>query len=90
MVEILHLGADQSVITVSEEVDDVMALAAALRAAQPRHVQPPTFRQVAEFPVALVEILRAKGLDILNDPAAMKKVLNDPEFAAFRTTAGRV
>ena len=89
MVETLHLGPDRSVVTVNQEVDDVLARCAAMRAAQPAFSKPPTFRQVAEVPVALVRILAARGMDIINDPQAMKKFLNDPEFAAFRTTTGR-
>ena len=32
----------------------------------------------------------AQGLDILNDPEAMRKFLNDPDNRAFRTTLERV
>nr|DAN94096.1 MAG TPA: hypothetical protein [Caudoviricetes sp.] len=46
----------------------------------------PTFRKVASIPVAAVDIARAQGLDILNDPDDMRKFLNDPANAAFRTT----
>lgn len=50
----------------------------------------PTFRQVASIPVAAVDIAAAQGLDILNDPDDMRRFLNDPENAAFRTTMERV
>jgi hypothetical protein len=90
VVETLHLGLDQTVITVSQEADDIMARCAAHRAAQPAFSKPPTFRLVADIPVALVTILAAQGMDIINDPEAMRKFLNDPAFAAFRTTTGRV
>ena len=50
----------------------------------------PTFRQVARIPVAAVDIAAAHGLDILNDPDDMRRFLNDPENAAFRTTMERV
>jgi len=90
VVETLHLGPDKSVLTVSQEAGGVMERCAAMRAAQPAFSKPPVFRQVAEVPVALVSILAARGLDIINDPAAMRKFLNDPAFAAFRTTSGRV
>ena len=46
----------------------------------------PTFRKVASIPVAAVDIAKAQGLDILNDPDDMRKFLNDPANAAFRTT----
>ena len=50
----------------------------------------PTFRQVARIPVSAVDIAAAQGLDILNDPDDMRRFLNDPENAAFRTTMERV
>lgn len=46
----------------------------------------PTFRRVASIPVAAVDIAKAQGLDILGDADDMKKFLNDPANAAFRTT----
>ena len=46
----------------------------------------PTFRRVASIPVAAVDIAKAQGLDILNDPDDMRKFLNDPMNRAFRTT----
>ena len=46
----------------------------------------PTFRKVASIPVAAVDIAKAQGLDILNDPDDMRKFLNDPMNKAFRTT----
>ena len=50
----------------------------------------PTFRKVASIPVAVVDIVAAQGLDILKDPDAMRKFLNDPDNRAFRTTLERV
>lgn len=46
----------------------------------------PTFRKVASIPVAAVDIAKAQGLDILGDPDDMRRFLNDPANAAFRTT----
>nr|DAZ46646.1 MAG TPA: hypothetical protein [Caudoviricetes sp.] len=46
----------------------------------------PTFRRVASIPVAVVDIAKAQGLDILGNPDDMRKFLNDPANAAFRTT----
>ncbi len=43
-----------------------------------------TFRRVASIPVAVADIAAAQGLDILNDPEAMRKFLNDPDNRAFR------
>lgn len=53
------------------------------------HRKTGAFHCVAEFPVVLVDKLRGMGLDIMNDRDALKKVLNDPEFAAFRTSMGK-
>ena len=50
----------------------------------------PTFRKVASIPVAAVDIAKAQGFDILNDPDALRLWLNAPENAAFRTTTERV
>lgn len=50
----------------------------------------PTFRRVASIPVAVVDIAKAQGLDILNNQDDMRKFLNDPMNRAFRTTMERV
>lgn len=50
----------------------------------------PTFRKVASIPVAAVDIAAAQGMDILNDPEAMRYWLNCTENSAFRTTTERV
>lgn len=50
----------------------------------------PTFRKVASIPVAVIDIAKAQGLDILNDKDAMRRFLNDPQNRAFRTTLERV
>ena len=50
----------------------------------------PTFRRVASIPVAVIDIARAQGIDLLNDPDAMRRFLNDPDNLAFRTTLERV
>ena len=54
------------------------------------HRKPRAFRLVAEIPVALAEVLKAQGIDIMNDKKALRQVLNDPAFRVFRTTTGRV
>lgn len=46
----------------------------------------PSFRKVASIPVAAVDIAKAQGLDILNDPDDLKRFLNDSNNKAFRTT----
>lgn len=50
----------------------------------------PTFRKVASIPVAVVDIAKAQGLDILNDAEALRSFLNDRDNRAFRTTLERV
>lgn len=50
----------------------------------------PTFRKVASIPVAVIDIAKAQGLDILNDRDAMRYFLNHPDNRAFRTTLERV
>ncbi len=39
---------------------------------------------------AVADMAAAQGLDILNDPEAMRKFLNDPDNRAFRTTLEKV
>ncbi len=48
------------------------------------------FRCLAELPAALVEDLKAQGMDICTDREALRRVLNDPAFAAFRCSTGRI
>ena len=50
----------------------------------------PTFRKVASIPIAVFDIALAQGYDLMNDPAALKRFLNDPQNRAFRTTLERV
>jgi hypothetical protein len=50
----------------------------------------PVFRRVASIPVAVADIAKAQGLDILRDPEAMRRFLNDRDNLAFRTTLERV
>lgn len=50
----------------------------------------PVFRKVASIPIAVFDIALAQGYDLLNDPDALKRFLNDPQNRAFRTTLERV
>ena len=50
----------------------------------------PTFRRVASIPVAVIDIAKAQGIDLMNDPDALRAFLNDPQNRAFRTTLERV
>ena len=47
---------------------------------------PPVFRKVASIPVAVVDIAKKYGLDIMNNPDDLRKFLNDAANKAFRTT----
>ena len=50
----------------------------------------PVFRRVASIPVAVADIAKAQGLDILNDPDDMRRFLNHRDNIAFRTTTEQV
>lgn len=50
----------------------------------------PVFRKVASIPIAVFDIALAQGYDLLNDPDALRRFLNDPQNRAFRTTLERV
>lgn len=50
----------------------------------------PVFRKVASIPIAVFDIALAQGYDLLNDPEALRRFLNDPQNRAFRTTLERV
>ena len=50
----------------------------------------PTFRKVASIPIAVFDIALAQGYDLMNDPEALRRFLNDPQNRAFRTTLERV
>ena len=79
------------IISRSQDVTEIIRQNLAEQNAQKCGFQKaPTFRKVASIPVAVVDIAAAQGLDILNDPDAMRKFLNDPDNRAFRTTLERV
>ena len=50
----------------------------------------PVFRKVASIPIAVFDIALHQGYDLLNDPDALKRFLNDPQNRAFRTTLEKV
>ncbi len=45
---------------------------------------------LAEIPLVLVDALKAQGLDILGNRDDLRRFLNDPQWAAFRCSTGRV
>ena len=79
------------IISRSQDVTEIIRQNRAEQNAQKCGFQKtPTFRKVASIPVAVVDIAAAQGLNIMNDPDAMRKFLNDPDNRAFRTTLERV
>ena len=52
--------------------------------------KPETFRQVADIPVAVIQLALAQGVDLMHDKDALRRFLNDPDNRAFRTTLERV
>jgi hypothetical protein len=90
IVERLH---DGNVIAVEQDVTAILRDCAESRAENDRFRgfrKPESFRHVASIPLAAIEIAKAAGMDVLNDPDAMRKFLNDPGNAAFRASSGRV
>lgn len=93
IVERLHDTARGQVISVEQDVAAILDAIRAERADNDRlrrFRKPEAFHPVARIPLALVDVLKAQGLNILADPDDMFRFLNDPTFAAFRTSTGRV
>ena len=81
----------EGVISRLQDVTEIVRLnRAAQNAPKCGFRKAPVFRRVASIPLAAADIAAAQGLDILNDPEAMRKFLNDPDNRAFRTTLERV
>ena len=82
---------EEGIISRAQDVTEIIRQNRAEQNAQKCGFQKaPVFRRVASIPVAVVDIAAAQGLDILNDPEAMRKFLNDPDNRAFRTTLEKV
>ena len=77
-----------------QECEEVMRRCAAERAADAMRGNRKTpymgQRCLAEIPVVLVDKLRGMGMDIMNDKEALRRFLNDPQWAAFRCSSGKV
>jgi len=76
-----------------QDVGGIVRLNRALRNESARHCgfrPAPVFRRVASIPLAVVDIAKAQGLDLLRDPEALRRFLNSRDNAAFRTTEERV
>ena len=76
-----------------QEVGGILRLNHALRTEHGRRCgfrPAPVFRRVASIPLAVVDIAKAQGLDLMRDPEALRRFLNDRDNAAFRTTEERV
>jgi hypothetical protein len=84
----VHIGADgiadQHAYVTTQDCDPVLRRVRAMR--EMKHDD--EFRPVAEIPLSIVGQLMREGR--WNDPAAMKRWLNDPDNAAFRVHGGRV
>ena len=90
IIETLH---DGRAIGIEQDVTDILELCRLNRTENDRFRgfrKIPEFQHVASIPLALVEIVKAKGMDILNDEEAMRAFLNNPENDVFRTSGGRV
>ena len=84
---------DNAVVAVSQDVTGVLEHCKANRDGNDRlrgFRKPEEMYHVASIPLALVEILRGQGMDILNDEVALFRFLNDPTYAGFRASTGRV
>ena len=76
-----------------QEVGGILRMNHALRTESGRRCgfrPAPVFRRVASIPLAVVDIAKAQGLDLMRDPEALRRFLNDRDNAAFRTTEERV
>ena len=76
-----------------QDVGGIVRLNSALRNESTRRCgfrPAPVFRRVASIPLAVVDIAKAQGLDLLRDPDALRRFLNSRENTAFRTTEERV
>ena len=76
-----------------QDVGGVLRLNHALRMESGRRCgfrPAPVFRRVASIPLAVVDIAKAQGLDLMRDTEALRRFLNDRDNAAFRTTEERV
>ena len=77
----------------AQDVSGILRLNSALRSGAARKCgfrPAPVFRRVASIPLAVVDIAKAQGLDLLRDPEALRRFLNDRDNTAFRTTEERV
>ena len=90
ITEVLH---DDNVIAINQPIDDILRHCKDERSINDQmrgFRKPKEWHHVAEIPLALIEILYAQGIDILNNADDMKRFLNDPQNAAFRTSTGTV
>lgn len=90
IVRLFHYDAaeDKAVI---ETVQDVSGLIEANRSEHDAYTSLDRYgdlRRVASIPMSLYFQLKAEG--VADDPAAMKRWLNDPDNRFFRTSPGKV
>lgn len=83
---------DDGIMSRSQDVTDIIE--ANKRAMNAVHrcgfKKPEVFRRVASIPRAVIDIAAAQGIDLLGDPDALRKFLNDRDNLAWRTTTERV
>lgn len=83
---------DDGILSRSQDVTDIieankMAMNAVQRCG---FKKPEVFRRVASIPEAVIDIAKAQGIDLMGDPDAMRRFLNDRDNLAWRTTTERV
>ncbi|BDC37915.1 hypothetical protein [Paraburkholderia terrae] len=82
-------SSDTAVIeTVQDHTAIVEANKASFNSVDERSRYNDGMHKVATIPLVILQDLKQKG--ILNDPAALKRWLNDPENRYFRTRPGQV
>lgn len=77
-----------SIITSEQEVDGTLELNKAQFNDAPQRWGNDVFHKVASIPLVVLDDLKQRG--IADDPAAMKRWLNDPDNRFFRTRPGNV
>ena len=90
IVETLH---DDNAVSIAQDVSAIVDFCRRQRTENDRFRgfrRPPEFSHVASIPLALIDILRARGRDIMHDEDALRDFLNNPDNAVFRTSGGRV
>lgn len=89
---IIHHDDADDVLTVGivQDVEPIMEQNKRLANDASQHWKQPMNR-VASIPVSVIEHYRVeKGIDLMNDEAALRQFLNDPDQRVWRVRGGRV